>query len=97
MTGRQEKREGTAPNVRQDFASSCTRAKPKPLGQVVVVYTELAVLVARRKARSYVLGTPLERELDDDAADEWLLLELWGVVVEVASIWRLVWSCMKRA
>ena len=67
------------------------------MGQVVVVYTELAVLVARRKARSYVLGTPLERELDDDAADEWLLLELWGVVVEVASIWRLVWSCMKRA
>jgi chemotaxis methyl-accepting protein methylase len=35
---------------------------------------------------SYVLATPLESELDDEAAEDWRLLELWGAVVEEASI-----------
>lgn len=37
---------------------------------------------------------PLLKVLD---VEDWLLLELWGAEDWDASIWRLVWSCMKRA
>lgn len=45
-----------------------------------------------------MLRMPLGDESDnDDEDDDWLLLELLGPADEVASIWRLVCSCMKRA